>query len=447
MESSSLPAAIEAEKSILGAVLLDNTIYDQTLGLRPEDFYLDGHRRIFSAMVTLRERSHPVDLITLTNHLTAVKDLEGCGGVAYVASLPDGVPRRPSIAQYVRIVRDKAAARGMIHACNNAMARAFDQADPIQQVISETEAQLFDIVGARIERDFATPGEIIQQSYGGLEGFYNRRKDARGLDPGFYGLRDFGVFWRKKELIVVAGRPSMGKTALLKQEADRIACDLDEPVCVYSLEMSRESFLDSMACAKAGVSYDDLVGGFLGREGREKMQHALDRLINAPLYIDDTPDITIGQMRAKARKLARVKGHIALIGVDYLQLMNGQTGKKNAENRNQEVSAISRGLKIMAGEQKCPVMALSQLSRAPEQRSGNDQRPRLSDLRESGSIEQDADVVIFPFRPEYYDRDNEELKGKAELIVGKHRMGATGTAHLGWQREYARFVNLTHGGQ
>jgi replicative DNA helicase len=397
-------------------------------------------------MQDLMERSHPVDIVTLPEFLRGRKDLEATGGVPYLASLTDGVPRRPSIANYIRIVRDKATARRVIHIADTVIARALDQVDPIRDVIGETEAQLFEIVHDRASKDFASASEIIQESYGGLEGFYRRGERAVGLRTGFLALDEvLGGGFKESNLAIVAARPSMGKTAFALQIAARTAVTLSKNVGIFSLEMSREALLDRMACALAGVNLQSLMTGFLGREDQARVQHALDGLVNANLRIDDTPGISIGEMRSKARKLARHFGKLDLLIVDYLQLMQGSSSnRKGFENRTQEVSAISRGLKILANELRAPVVAVSQLSRASEQR-GRDNEPKLSDLRESGSIEQDADVVIFPHRPEYYDRENEELRGKAKLIVAKQRNGPTDSVQVGWQHQYARFVELQGG--
>jgi replicative DNA helicase len=440
-----MPAAVEAEKSILGAILLDNDMFDQAVSLDPDDFWLDGHRRLFEAMRSMREQNHPIDLITLPHRLNAEKNLEATGGAAYIASLTDGVPRRPSIAQYVKIVRDKAAARDVIVIADDAKAQALDQMDPIERVIERAEAQLFDIVQGRVDRDFLTPGEIIRESYGGTERFYNRGSKAHGLPTPHVAVNEMlvGGGLMKSDLIIVAARPSMGKTAWAMQVASNAAVQMQKHVAVFSLEMSRESLIDRMACATAEINLKDLLDGLIGRDRIGRLTKAVDALVNAPIHIDDTPGLTIGQMRAKALKLARTVGGLDLVVVDYLQLMQGTTANKRGfDNRVQEVSSISRGLKVLAKELKAPVIAVSQLSRAPEQR-GKDNEPKLSDLRESGSIEQDADVVMFPHRPEYYDRENQGLKGKALMIFGKQRNGRTGRVALGFQHEYVKFVDVS----
>ena len=439
-----LPAAIEAEKSILGAVLLDNAVYDQTTGLKSEDFYLDGHRRIFGAMIDLRETSRAIDIITLTDELGRRKDLEASGGVAYIASLTDGVPRRPSIEQYVKIVRDKAMLRALIHACNNTMSQAIDQSDTVEEILDRAEAEVFAISQGRVGNDFKDVASIVKDSFGSVDALLKRGQRITGMETHFSDLDGLTSGFQPSDLIIIAARPSMGKTAFAMNIAENAAVQDGKVVGIFSLEMSREALLLRMLCSQSQVNSHNMRTGFLGREDIGKLQAGLERLLRAPLYIDDTPGISVSEMRAKARRLAQMRqGQLDLIVVDYLQLMSGTPiGGKRFENRTQEVSAISRGLKAVAKELRVPVVALSQLSRAPEQRGGKDNEPKLSDLRESGSIEQDADVVMFLYRPEYYDRDNVDLEGIAKLIIGKQRNGPTDTVQLAFQKEFTKFMDL-----
>ena len=439
-----LPAAIEAEKSILGAILLDNVIYDQTTGLKSEDFYLDGHRRIFTAMVDLRETSRAIDIITLTDELGRRKDLEASGGVAYIASLTDGVPRRPSIEQYIKIVRDKAMLRALIHACNNTMAQALDQADTVEEILDRAEAEVFAISQGRVGNDFKDVASIVKDSFGSVDALLRRGQKITGLATHFNDLDELTSGLQPSDLIIIAARPSMGKTAFAMNIAENAAVNDGKVVGIFSLEMSREALLLRMLCSQSQVNSHSMRTGFLGREDIGKLQAGLERLLRAALYIDDTPGISVSEMRAKARRLAQMNhGKLDLVVVDYLQLMSGTPiGGKRFENRTQEVSAISRGLKAVAKELRVPVVALSQLSRAPEQRGGKDNEPKLSDLRESGSIEQDADVVMFLYRPEYYDRENVDIEGIAKLIIGKQRNGPTDTVQLAFQKEFTRFMDL-----
>lgn len=436
----STPQATDAEKSILGAVLLDERMFDQLDTLKAEDFYHTGHTTIFEAMAALRLQSHAIDLITLTDELSRRNELDRSGGVAYIASLTDGVPRRPSVEQYVRIVREKSAARRAVTIARRIEQRLMDDGDSVQTVIGDAEAQLFDVVEGRAEKSFLSPGQIVREQYGSLEGFYQRGEKSRGLASGFPNLTTMIGGYRRSELIVVAARPSMGKTAFVMQEGSRLAITHRVPVGVFSLEMSRAMLLDRMVSNIAEVDLADILSGSITRTEAERCTDALDQLVNAPLYIDDTRAVTILEMRGRARRLARTVGRLGLIIVDYLQLMSGTAeGKRGFDSRTQEISSVSRGLKILAGEADCPVVAVSQLNRAVEQR-GRDNEPRLSDLRESGTIEQDADLVIFPHRPEYYDRDKPELKGLAKMIVAKQRNGPTGSVELGWQHRFARFI-------
>ncbi len=438
-----LPSAIDAEKSILGAVLLDNDLYDQATALKAEDFYLDGHRRVFGAMRDLRETSRPIDLITLTDELQRRKDLEASGGVAYIASLTDGVPRRPSIESYVKIVRDKAMLRSMINVCNNSIATALDQADAAEEILDRAEAEVFAISQGRVGADFRDVAAIVQESFGSVDALLKRGQRITGLETFYSDLDTLTSGFQPSDLIIIAARPSMGKTALAMNIAENAAVMSNKVVGVFSLEMSREALLLRMLCSQAEVNSQYVRTGFIGREESMKLQAGLEKLLKAPLFIDDTPGISVSEMRAKARRLAQQKGRLDLIVVDYLQLMSGTPiGGKRFENRTQEVSAISRGLKALAKEMRVPVVALSQLSRAPEQRGGKDNEPKLSDLRESGSIEQDADVVMFLYRPEYYDRDDVDVKGIAKLIIGKQRNGPTDTIQLAFKREYTRFLDL-----
>src|SRR5664280_2354561 len=442
-----LPAAIEAEKSILGAVLLDNAVYDQTTGLKSEDFYLDGHRRIFGAMIDLRETSRAIDIITLTDELGRRKDLEASGGVAYIASLTDGVPRRPSIEQYVKIVRDKAMLRALIHACNNTMSQTIDQADTVEEILDRAEAEVFAISQGRVGNDFKDVASIVKDSFGSVDALLKRGQRITGMETHFSDLDALTSGFQPSDLIIIAARPSMGKTAFAMNIAENAAVQDGKVVGIFSLEMSREALLLRMLCSQSQVNSHNMRTGFLGREDIGKLQAGLERLLRAPLYIDDTPGISVSEMRAKARRLAQMRqGQLDLIVVDYLQLMSGTPiGGKRFENRTQEVSAISRGLKALAKELKVPVVALSQLSRAPESRGG-DHRPQLSDLRESGSIEQDADVVAFIFREEVYKKDDPDLDGIAELIVAKQRNGPTDTIKMAFIKRYTRFENLAKEG-
>ena len=441
-----MPASPDAERSILGAILLDNNLQDQAATvLVPDDFSLDGHRRIYSRMMELSDSARPIDIITLTEELHRHKELESVGGVAYIASLTDGVPRRPSIEHYVKIVRDKALLRGVIHAASGIMARAADQEDSASDVLDAAEASILQLSQARLGQDLMGIADIAKESFGGnIDALYQRGRRITGLETYYADLDELTSGLQPSDLVIIAARPSMGKTAFAINIAENAALQGNKVVAVFSLEMSKEALLNRMLCSVSRVDSHKMRSGFISKEDALKLKDALDVLMNAPIYIDDTPGLSMSEMRAKARRLKQKhEDKLDLIVVDYLQLMSAVApGGKRYENRTQEVSAISRGLKAIAKELKVPVVALSQLSRAPEQRGGKDNEPKLSDLRESGSIEQDADVVMFIYRPEYYNRNDPDLEGKAKLIIGKQRNGPTDTIQLAFMKSSTRFETL-----
>ncbi len=440
-----LPANVEAERSILGAILLDNLAYNQAAEhLRAEDFSLDSHRRIYARMADLAESSRPIDMITLVEELDRRKELQAIGDVAYISSLLDGVPDRPSIEHYIKIVRDKALLRGLIHVANAAIGRAADQADLAEDILNDTEAEIFQLSEKRIGRGFMDVREIIKESFGSVDAFLQRGQRITGLETHYERLDEKTSGLQRADLIIIAARPSMGKTALALNIAENVAIKDHKVVAVFSLEMSKEALLQRLLCSTAVVDSHKFRTGSLWKDDLAKVQHAMGQLAEAPIFIDDAPGISISEMRAKARRLLQKKGQLDLIIVDYLQLMSG--GGKRYENRTQEVSAISRGLKALAKEMNVPVIALSQLSRAPESRSSEDHRPQLADLRESGSIEQDADVVAFIFREEIYKPNDPELEGVAEIILRKQRNGPTGTIKLAFLKNSTRFENLADQG-
>jgi replicative DNA helicase len=440
----SLPANVEAERSILGAILLDNFSYNQAAeSLKPEDFSLDSHRRIYSRMVDLAESSRAIDLITLAEELDRRKELAAIGDVGYISGLLDGVPDRPSIEHYIQIVRDKALLRGLMHAANAAMARAAEQSEPAEDILNEAEAAIFQLSDKRIGRGFMDVQEIVKESFGSVDALLQRGQRITGLATHYGDLDDMTSGLQRSDLIIIAGRPSMGKTAFAMNIAENAAIMDQKVVGVFSLEMSKESLLQRMLCSVAKVDSHKFRTGSWWKEDEQKLSSAIEKLTHAPILIDDTPGIGLSEMRAKARRLKQKRGALDLIIVDYLQLMSG--GSKRFENRTQEVSAISRGLKALAKELSVPVVALSQLSRAPESRGG-DHRPQLADLRESGSIEQDADVVAFIFREEVYKQDDPDLQGRAELIIAKQRNGPTGKVRLAFIKNSTRFESTVPDG-
>ena len=442
----SLPANVEAERAILGAILLDNLSFNEAAEhLQSEDFSLDSHRRIYARMVELMDSSRPIDLITLVEELDRHKELQAIGDVGYISGLIDGVPDRPSIEHYIKIVRDKALLRGLINTASSAIARASEQSDLAEEILNDTEAAILGLSEKRIGRGFLGIQEIIKESFGSVDALLQRGQRITGLATHYTDLDEMTSGFQPSDLIIIAARPSMGKTSFAMNIAENVAIDDQKVVGVFSLEMSREALLLRMLCSRARVDAHKMRTGSLWREDMQKVTHAMEELAHAPIFIDDTPGIALSEMRAKARRLQQAQGSLSLIVVDYLQLMSG--GGRRYENRTQEVSAISRGLKGIAKEMKVPVVALSQLSRAPESRGSGDHRPQLADLRESGSIEQDADVVAFIFREEVYKPDEPELDGIAELIIRKQRNGPTGTVKMAFIKSSTRFESLANGGR
>jgi replicative DNA helicase len=440
-----LPANLDAEKTILGAILLDNAAHAETAEvLKADDFSLDSHRRIFLRMSELVDSGRAVDIVTLSNELARYKEVESVGGVAYLASLTEGLPRRPVIEDYIRIVKDKSMLRRLMGICSAAIAKAADQSQDAIGVLDETESQLLEVSEAGLTQGLQPIDIIVRDSFGNIDNLYKQSREVTGLSTCFTDFDRMTSGLQKGELIIIAARPSMGKTALAINIAQNAAVRHHAIVAVFSLEMNKESLLRRMLAAQAGVDQRRLQQGFLGREEHEKLQNALGLLVDARIFIDDSASTTLAEMRAKARRLKQNAGGLDLIVVDYLQLMSASlpgASRKGYENRTQEVSAISRGLKATAKELQVPVLALSQLSRASERRS-DDKRPMLSDLRESGSIEQDADVVAFIHRDSYYNRDEEispEEKAKSEIIIAKQRNGPTGTVMMHFDSRYTRF--------
>ncbi len=445
-----LPASIHTEVVILGAMLLDSlAINDATARLEADDFSLDSHRRIYTAIMEMLAAGHAVDLITLRNALEKKKELEAVGGPGYLSSLVDGIPRKLNIEDYVRIVKDKSLLRQMMGIFTDGVTRTAEQSDESIQILSDIEQRLAEVADKSIQRSFFDIADIVKDSFGSIDKLYEQGREVTGLRTHYDEFDKMTSGLQNSELIIIAARPSMGKTAWAINIAQNAAVKDGKVVAVFSLEMSKESLLRRMLAGEASVGARKLQTGFLGRDDKDKLNRGLERLMESKLFVDDTPGITLAEMRAKARRLKQQEGSLDLIVIDYLQLMTGsKTQGKGFENRTQEVSSVSRGLKALAKEMQVPVVALSQLSRGSEQRTG-DKKPLLSDLRESGSIEQDADVVCFIHREEYYDRENEDLKGKAEIIIAKQRNGPTGSVQMAYIADYTRFENLdtAHSGE
>jgi len=433
-----LPTNVDAERFVLGSILLDDSLYVQAAGsLEPEDFSLEKHRRIFKRMGDLHERNEKIDRITLANELMKANELEACDGLSYLVSLDDGLPQLPNVDSYIRIVKDKAVLRRIILASQHMINRCLMDAEEPGQILAGAEETLLKLGEAQVKSGLLNPEQILRDYEGGINAFLDPSKRIKGISTGFTKLDEYTGGLHGGDLFILAARPSMGKTALALNIAQHVALKLKQTVAVFSLEMSKESLLTRMLCSAARVDSQRFRAGYLTQEERRKLNHALHELAESPLYIDDSAGVHLMEMHAKLRRLRAERENIGLVIVDYLQLMSGHG---RFENRNQEVSALSRGMKLLAKELNVPMLVLSQLSRAVEQRQG-DHRPQLSDLRESGSIEQDADVVGFIFREEVYNRDREDLRGLAELIVAKQRNGPVGTVNLVFLHAQTKFEN------
>ena len=436
-----LPQSIEAERSILGAILLENGLLNQAVELlKPDDFYLAHHRLIFEQMLSLSEKSRPIDFLTLTEELGNAAQLETVGGRSFISSLIDGVPKLSNLDYYARIVREKATLRRLIKRGHEIINSCYEQQEEVDQILDTAEKVVFELAEEKIRTGFQPISEIARQTLQKIEIASKRKSMVTGVPTGYTKFDELTSGLQQADLIIVAARPSMGKTAFSLNIATYAAIVDKLKVGVFSLEMSSEQLLLRILCSEAHIDSQKLrTGKYLSKEEWTKITRTLGDLSKAQIFIDSTAGISLLEMRAKARRLKAEHG-LDLLIVDYMQLMSG--GKERYENRQQEISTISRGLKGLAKELNIPVVALSQLSRAPEQRMG-DHRPQLSDLRESGSIEQDADVVLFIFREEKY-KPTEENRGIAEIIISKQRNGPTGMIKLAFIDSFTRFENLYH---
>ncbi len=434
-----LPTNVDAERFVLGSIMLDDSMYIQAAGtLESDDYSLEKHRRIFKRMGELYERGEKIDRVTVANELMKYNELEACDGLSYLVSLDEGLPRVANLDSYIRIVKDKSVLRRIIFTSQHMMNRCLMGEEEPDQILAGAEEALLKLGEARVRAGLQNPSQILQEYEGGISAFLDPSKRVRGISTGFLKFDEMTSGLHAGDLFILAARPSMGKTALALNIAQHIALKLKQTVAVFSLEMSKESLLTRMLCATARVDSQRFRAGYLNQEERHRLNRALNELAEAPLYIDDTAALNMMDMHAKLRRL-QTERELKLVIVDYLQLMSG---RGRYENRNQEVSALSRGMKLLAKEMRLPMLVLSQLSRAPETRQG-DHRPQLSDLRESGSIEQDADVVGFIFREEVYRKEDEELRGQADLIIAKQRNGPVGTVKLRFIHEHTKFENPT----
>ena len=435
-----LPHNLEAEKCVLGAILINNQAFNQAAEvIDAEDFFRDAHRRIFEKMVGLTDRSEPVDLVTLKDELHRSGELDEVGGPAYISALTDGVPRSANVEYYARIVKEKATLRRLIQSATDMLARAYDAEQGADDLLDDAERSIFAIAENRLRAGFVPLSELAGNSYQLIERLQSHKGLITGVPSGFEQLDEMTSGFQKQDLVIVAARPSMGKTSLVLNIALNAAVQARKTVGIFSLEMSTEQLFIRMLTSEARIDAHRFRGGFLTDADYERLVEASARLLDARVFIDDSPGLGILEMRAKSRRLKLEHG-LDLLVVDYLQLMQG---RGRFDNRQQELASISRSIKLLAKELDVPILALSQLSRAPEGRT--DHRPQLSDLRESGALEQDADVVLFIFREEMYAQETEqraETEGLAEIIIGKQRNGPVGTARLAFIKKHTRFENL-----
>jgi replicative DNA helicase len=439
-----LPHNLEAEKCVLGAILINNQAFNQAAEvIDAGDFFRAAHQRIFEKMVSLSERSQPVDLVTLKDELARSGELDDVGGPAYISGLTDGVPRSANVEHYARIVKEKSTLRRLIQSATEVLSRAYDAEEDADDLLDEAERSIFQIADQRMRTGFVRIGELVDSGYQLIEQLQAHRGLVTGVPSGFVDLDEMTSGFQKSDLVIVAARPAMGKTSFVLNMSLNAALQAGKSVGIFSLEMSKEQLFIRLLTSEARVDAHRFRGGFLGEQDYDRLVAAFARLHDAKVFIDDTPSVGILEMRAKSRRLKLEHG-LDMLVVDYLQLMQG---RGRFESRQQELASISRSLKILAKELQIPIIALSQLSRATESRA--DHRPQLSDLRESGALEQDADVVMFIFREEMYPVEGEpnpDAEGIAEIIIGKQRNGPTGVARLAFLKQFTRFENLAAGG-
>lgn len=434
------PQNIEAEQAVLGSVLLQaETLVTAMERLRTDDFYLPGHRMIFEAMIELGESNQPIDLVTLTSLLQDKQQLEEVGGVGYLSKLVSGVPTAANVEYYAQLVEEKALLRRLIRTATDIVQNGYAASDDVGLLLNEAEQRILEIANQRSSSGFISIRDVLMEVFDRVEFLYNHKGGTTGIPSGFPDLDKMTSGFQRSDLIIVAARPSVGKTAFALNIAQNVGVRAKETVAIFSLEMSAAQLVQRMVCAESNVDASRMRTGHLEGDDWEKLTMAIGALSEANIYIDDTPGITVADIRAKCRRLKKERG-LGMILIDYLQLIQGRG--KAGENRQQEVSEISRTLKMIARELEVPVIALSQLSRGVEQRQ--DKRPMMSDLRESGSIEQDADIVAFLYRDDYYDKESEK-KNIIEIIIAKQRNGPVGTVELVFLKHFNKFVSLQQG--
>jgi len=432
------PQATGAERAVLGGILLEPEAATKAIEVvTPEAFYHPAHARIYRAMIALFTRHEPIDVMTLSEEMRKSGDLDSAGGVAFLTELVDSVPSAANIEHYAKIVLDKHILRQLINASSDIARECYRAETDASSILDEAEQKIFRVSESRVSAGFSHIKEIVTETFKEIERVHDTRESVTGLSTGFIDLDKYTAGFHPGDMVVIAGRPSMGKTSFALNIAQHVGLEEKRPVAIFSLEMSKQLLVTRLLCSEAQVDSQKVRKGFTSAKDIERLTSAVGLFQEAPIYIDDTPAITTLDLRARSRRL-KAERDIAMIVVDYLQL--ARTSDR-FENRQQEISSISRAMKAVAKELSVPVVALSQLSRAVESRAG-DKRPMLSDLRESGAIEQDADLVLFLYRPEVYHPDDPELEGKSELIIGKQRNGPTGTVELIFEKQYTRFRSL-----
>ena len=431
------PHDIEAEQAVLGSMLTDkDAVIAAVETIKPEDFYREDNKTIYTAILSLYAKAEPIDIITVKSELVSQGKFESVGGLEYLAILPDKVPTTANVEKYITIVEEKSILRSLIKTSNELIELGYDQTEEVDDIIDQAGKKIFDITKDRNKKGYSSIKDVLIDTFAEIEKLYNQKGVISGISTGFTELDYKTSGLHNSDLILVAARPAMGKSAFAINIAANVAIHSNIPVVIFNLEMSKEQVANRILCSEAMVDSNKVRTGKIDEEDWVKLATAIGPLSEAPIYIDDTPGISVMEIRARCRKL-KLEKNIGLVVIDYLQLIQG-SGKRSA-SREQEISEISRSLKILAKELDIPVIALSQLSRAPEQR--NEHRPMLSDLRESGAIEQDADIVMFLYRDEYYNQESEK-KNIAEVILAKHRAGSTGTIELLWLGNYTKFANI-----
>jgi len=431
------PHDIEAEQAVIGSMLTDkDAIMSAVEVLKPEDFYREDDKIIYEAILNLYNKAEPVDIITLKTELQSMKQLEAVGGLEYIATLPDKVPTTANVEQYIKIVEEKSALRALLKTANELITLGYDQTQDVEDILDSAEKKIFDVIQNRNQKGYYAIKDVLVDSFIQLEQLYNQKQRVTGIPTGFIDLDNVTSGLHKSDLIILAARPAMGKTAFALNLATNAAVRANVPVAVFSLEMSKEQLTNRILCSEAMVDSQRVRTGKIEDDDWQKLAQASGELSQAQIFIDDTPGISVMEIRAKCRKM-KIEKDIGLVVIDYIQLVQGNNRKGGS--REQEISEISRSLKILAKEINVPVIALSQLSRSVEQRT--DHRPMLSDLRESGAIEQDADIVVFLYREDYYNPETEK-KNVAEVILAKHRAGSIGTVELLWLGSFTKFVDL-----